>query len=222
MTASSRRRNISSGPRSARASSRRHAPPHRRSADRVINSVLQDARLNRLLEGEAVARNKNDAYSLVDMIDDMQPGLWSELYTRARSIRIAASCRTNISTSTRSSSRRAPLHRRRWSWRAWRCGWRGPAVRRCEVRAPRHARTVADRHSARHPEHERSRVTSSPRRRGPSHRRHSRPERRLIRDRFERRRKAKAAGARTGGLCVSYTTLAEHLRREQSPSMRRE
>ena len=48
---------------------------------RVMNSLFQDARLNRLLEGEAVARNKTDAYTLAEMLDDTRRGIWAEVYS---------------------------------------------------------------------------------------------------------------------------------------------
>jgi hypothetical protein len=48
--------------------------------NRVLSSVLQDARMNRLLEGEALASvSGGDAYSLGDMLDGLRMGLWSEL-----------------------------------------------------------------------------------------------------------------------------------------------
>jgi hypothetical protein len=46
---------------------------------RVLNAVLNDSRMNRLLEEEALARNANDVYSLGDMLDDLRKGIWSEL-----------------------------------------------------------------------------------------------------------------------------------------------
>ncbi len=52
--------------------------------NRVLAAVLQDARLNRLLEGEAVAKNPGDAYSLIDMLDDVRKGVWSELGSGAK------------------------------------------------------------------------------------------------------------------------------------------
>jgi len=54
--------------------------------NRVLNSVMQDSRLNALLEGEATAKNPADVYSLGDMLDDLQRGIWSELYTSAPKI----------------------------------------------------------------------------------------------------------------------------------------
>jgi len=46
---------------------------------RVLNGLLNDQRLNRLLENEALASNKSDAYSLAAMLGDLQRGIWSEL-----------------------------------------------------------------------------------------------------------------------------------------------
>ena len=45
-----------------------------------MNTMLDDGRLNRLLEGEALATNKANAYTLSDMLDDMRRGVWSEIY----------------------------------------------------------------------------------------------------------------------------------------------
>lgn len=45
--------------------------------NRVLTAVFNDARLNRLVEQPAM--NK-DAYTLVEMADDVQRGVWSELY----------------------------------------------------------------------------------------------------------------------------------------------
>jgi hypothetical protein len=44
---------------------------------RVLNSLLDDGRLNRLLEQEAL--NPSGAYALSSMLDDVREGLWSEL-----------------------------------------------------------------------------------------------------------------------------------------------
>jgi len=46
---------------------------------RVLNNVLDDGRLNRLLEQEALAGNKSETYSLARMLDDLRNGVWSEL-----------------------------------------------------------------------------------------------------------------------------------------------
>ena len=47
--------------------------------NRVLNSVLNDGRLNRLLEEEALTKNGSEVYSLADMLDDLRKGLWSEV-----------------------------------------------------------------------------------------------------------------------------------------------
>ena len=47
--------------------------------NRVLASVLTDSRLNRLLEGEALAKGSGEVYSLADMLDDLRKGVWSEL-----------------------------------------------------------------------------------------------------------------------------------------------
>jgi hypothetical protein len=48
--------------------------------NRVLSSVLNDGRMNRLLEGEALATiTRADAYSLGDMLDQLRGGVWSEL-----------------------------------------------------------------------------------------------------------------------------------------------
>jgi hypothetical protein len=54
--------------------------------NRVLNSVMQDSRLNSLLEGEATAKNPTDVYSLGDMLDELQRGIWSEVYANAPKI----------------------------------------------------------------------------------------------------------------------------------------
>ncbi|HEV8409621.1 MAG TPA: zinc-dependent metalloprotease [Gemmatimonadaceae bacterium] len=52
--------------------------------NRVLTSVLQDARFNRMLEGEALAKNPADVYTLPEMLDDVRKGVWSELGTGAK------------------------------------------------------------------------------------------------------------------------------------------
>jgi hypothetical protein len=47
--------------------------------NRVLNSVLNDGRMNRLLEGEALAKSSSDVYTLSEMLDDVRKGIWSEL-----------------------------------------------------------------------------------------------------------------------------------------------
>ncbi len=46
---------------------------------RTLASVLTDQRLNLLLEGEATARDRADVYTLAEMLDELQGGVWSEL-----------------------------------------------------------------------------------------------------------------------------------------------
>jgi hypothetical protein len=45
---------------------------------RVLTSLLNDQRLNRLIENEALAGN-GEAYSLAGMLDDLRRGIWTEL-----------------------------------------------------------------------------------------------------------------------------------------------
>ena len=53
---------------------------------RILTSLLNDGRLNRLIENEALATNRSDAYSLASMLDDMRRGVWSELSQSSVSI----------------------------------------------------------------------------------------------------------------------------------------
>ncbi len=50
---------------------------------RVLAQVLVDQRLNFLLDGAATATNRADVYTLAEMLDDLQSGVWSELKTGA-------------------------------------------------------------------------------------------------------------------------------------------
>ncbi|MGH7618435.1 MAG: zinc-dependent metalloprotease, partial [Gemmatimonadaceae bacterium] len=47
--------------------------------NRVLNSLLNDARLDRLLELQALAKNPADAYPLPVFLDDVRQGIWAEL-----------------------------------------------------------------------------------------------------------------------------------------------
>ncbi|MDB4886496.1 MAG: peptidase and matrixin and adamalysin, partial [Gemmatimonadetes bacterium] len=47
---------------------------------RVLGALFNDGRLNRLLEGEAVATNKSNVYTLAGLLDDLRRGIWSEVY----------------------------------------------------------------------------------------------------------------------------------------------
>ncbi|HEX4684097.1 MAG TPA: zinc-dependent metalloprotease [Gemmatimonadaceae bacterium] len=51
--------------------------------NRVLATVLADSRLNQLIEESATAKNPRDVYTLAEMLDDLQRGLWSEIYTDA-------------------------------------------------------------------------------------------------------------------------------------------
>jgi len=46
---------------------------------RSLNSVLDDQRMNRLLEWEGTAADKNSVYMLGTMLDDLRKGVWEEL-----------------------------------------------------------------------------------------------------------------------------------------------
>src|SRR4029078_11607904 len=46
---------------------------------RVLTSLLNDQRLNRLTENEALAGNGCETYSLAAMLEDLRRGVWSEL-----------------------------------------------------------------------------------------------------------------------------------------------
>ncbi|MDQ6831256.1 MAG: zinc-dependent metalloprotease, partial [Gemmatimonadota bacterium] len=47
--------------------------------NQVLSTLLNENRLNRLLEHEALATNTNDVYRLGDLLADMRQGIWSEL-----------------------------------------------------------------------------------------------------------------------------------------------
>ena len=47
---------------------------------RVLTNLFNDGRLNRLLEGEAIATNKTNVYTLAGLLDDLRRGIWSEVY----------------------------------------------------------------------------------------------------------------------------------------------
>ncbi|MGH7551584.1 MAG: zinc-dependent metalloprotease, partial [Longimicrobiales bacterium] len=52
----------------------------------VLNSLLGERRLNRLIEYEALARHSRDAYTVADLLSDVRVGVWGELL--APSVRI--------------------------------------------------------------------------------------------------------------------------------------
>ena len=53
---------------------------------RVLTGVLNDGRLNRLLENEALAPSRASSYSLASMLDDLKRGIWTELSQSSVSI----------------------------------------------------------------------------------------------------------------------------------------
>ncbi len=48
---------------------------------RVMNTLMDDGRMNRLLEQEGVARDRAEVYTLAAMLDDVRRGIWEELST---------------------------------------------------------------------------------------------------------------------------------------------
>ncbi|HET9454976.1 MAG TPA: zinc-dependent metalloprotease [Gemmatimonadaceae bacterium] len=46
---------------------------------RVLNTLLDDQRMNRLLDQEGTARDRSSIYSLATMLDDVREGIWAEL-----------------------------------------------------------------------------------------------------------------------------------------------
>ena len=46
---------------------------------RVLNTLLDDQRMNRLLEFEGTVRDRSQVYTLAAMLDDVRAGLWEEL-----------------------------------------------------------------------------------------------------------------------------------------------
>jgi hypothetical protein len=47
--------------------------------NRILNSLLQEARLTRMLDVQATTKNPADAYTLTEMLDDVRKGVFSEL-----------------------------------------------------------------------------------------------------------------------------------------------
>jgi hypothetical protein len=50
---------------------------------RVLTRLLDDARMGRMIEFEALARNGRDVYPLADMLADVRRGIWSEVSSGA-------------------------------------------------------------------------------------------------------------------------------------------
>jgi uncharacterized protein DUF4953 len=53
---------------------------------RVLNTLLDDGRMNRLLEQEGVSRDRSEVYTLASMLDDVRGGVWEELASARPSI----------------------------------------------------------------------------------------------------------------------------------------
>ena len=47
--------------------------------NRVLTSLLSQARLERLIEFEALETRSGDAYTLADLMSDLSAGIWNEL-----------------------------------------------------------------------------------------------------------------------------------------------
>jgi hypothetical protein len=55
---------------------------------RVLNTLWQDARMNRLLELEGTATDKSKVYTLNAMLDDVRKGIWDELFDASTVINV--------------------------------------------------------------------------------------------------------------------------------------
>ncbi len=51
---------------------------------RVLNNLLDDARLDRLIENEALAADASRVYTITDMLDDTRHGVWTEIEAGGR------------------------------------------------------------------------------------------------------------------------------------------
>ena len=49
----------------------------------AINALLNDGKLTRLIENEALAKNSSDVYTLTEMLSDLRHGVWTEIYGTA-------------------------------------------------------------------------------------------------------------------------------------------
>jgi len=49
----------------------------------LVGSVLNEAKMTRLIEDEALAKNPNDVYTLTEMLSDLRHGVWTELFGTA-------------------------------------------------------------------------------------------------------------------------------------------
>jgi hypothetical protein len=55
---------------------------------RVLGTLMQDARMNRLLELEGTTPDKSKVYTLNTMLDDVRKGIWEELYASSTIINV--------------------------------------------------------------------------------------------------------------------------------------
>lgn len=55
---------------------------------RVLGTLMQDARMNRLLEQEGTAADKSNVYTLNTMLDDVRRGIWEELFATSTIINV--------------------------------------------------------------------------------------------------------------------------------------
>jgi hypothetical protein len=46
----------------------------------IVTSLLNDAKMTRLVDNEALAKSSNDVYTLSDMLSDLRHGVWAEIY----------------------------------------------------------------------------------------------------------------------------------------------
>src|SRR5581483_5534030 len=52
----------------------------------LINSLLNDGKMTRLIETEALSKNASDVYTLTEMLSDLRHGVWTELYNGSSKI----------------------------------------------------------------------------------------------------------------------------------------
>jgi hypothetical protein len=55
---------------------------------RVLGTLFQDDRMNRLLEQEGTSADKNKVYTLNTMLDDVRKGIWEEIYAPSTVINV--------------------------------------------------------------------------------------------------------------------------------------
>jgi hypothetical protein len=55
---------------------------------RVLGTLMQDARMNRLLELEGITPDKSRVYTLNTMLDDVRKGIWEELWATSTIINV--------------------------------------------------------------------------------------------------------------------------------------